>query len=539
MAVRKPSFLIAVFVLAALGSAYDIGCLYPKSMPDPNVAHAQSAVYLANTQLIANVETPVIIHRAHISSTCDAMCVATHDASALSVISGKRPNVVAPPFGHNSFSRMLCIAQCYGFFFDEGQAPRVMKPLWDAWGLNVTAVDPILFKAVTTGNRGAVMDILIKKDFHPLIMGQLVGIQVSRGFQDDGWNSSGALTYDPETDSIVPCTANCVTYSDPTGYRPVNPPPRPKRWNKYRCNGRCRRWQPLPENDQHGNIKRQDHVTPHIGFMARRYVRKKQGRVRNPRYSYYKEAKLVIKRMRDTASNKTRQASVDFFDNKLLVRALIQNRVRVQFPQHSFEDHIYYVYWLGAAEMDALLQSWHEKIRWDLVRPTTYIQRWGGHRLFTYNGNRSSSGPEMIAARDFQAYQRVMPHSEYPSASAALCTAYLDFTDAYTSSRYGETLSDLRVGPRHFSVGCNSRFPFRLGCSEEKKLQFRNMEQLRDVCGQSRLWGGMHFTASVRASERLVSGIGNEAFQLEMEHRNGSTWGSSHKRGDPRPKCPL
>lgn len=82
-------------------------------------------------------------------------------------------------------------------------------------------------------------------------------------------------------------------------------------------------------------------------------------------------------------------------------------------------------------EYDSILQVWREKVRHDLVHPTTVIQKWGSDDLFTYNGDRTSAGPSTIKARDFQVFQRVMAHSEYPSATACLCESLVEFTERF------------------------------------------------------------------------------------------------------------
>ena len=41
-----------------------------------------------------------------------------------------------------------------------------------------------------------------------------------------------------------------------------------------------------------------------------------------------------------------------------------------------------------------------------------------------------------------------------------------------------------------------------------------NLEEINYYCGESRLWGGMHFTASIQGSYDLCDGIGVEAFEF-------------------------
>merc|ERR1719336_2823683 len=125
----------------------------------------------------------------------------------------------------------------------------------------------------------------------------------------------------------------------------------------------------------------------------------------------------------------------------------------------TFEEFNFFLLGLSAAEEDALVQVWREKVRHDSIRPTTVIQSWGDEEVVTYAGD-PSPGPRPIAAKDFEAFIRVMPHSEFPSGSSCLCSAYVEFTEHY--------------------------------------LQ-RILQDLKRQCGESRLWGGMHFAEAVPA----------------------------------------
>ena len=56
---------------------------------------------------------------------------------------------------------------------------------------------------------------------------------------------------------------------------------------------------------------------------------------------------------------------------------------------YSFEEELLFIYNIGVAEYDATLQAWREKVRHDLVRPTTVIKRWGSDVLNTFSGDKS------------------------------------------------------------------------------------------------------------------------------------------------------
>ena len=87
-----------------------------------------------------------------------------------------------------------------------------------------------------------------------------------------------------------------------------------------------------------------------------------------------------------------------------------------------------------------------------------------------------------------------MPHAEYPSGSGCICIAAAQYIDTFLSDLYNEdtlkTTWDFDIGP----------------------VTFDTLMDLVDVCGQSRIWGGMHFEASVPDSYTLCDGVGTRGY---------------------------
>jgi len=233
---------------------------------------------------------------------------------------------------------------------------------------------------------------------------------------------------------------------------------------------------------------------------------------------------------------------ISFYDKKFLVRILIERELVKQFQEVMFfEEMLLFIHGISVSEHDAVLQAWREKIRHDIVRPTTVIQTWNDD-LITFDGNRESPKVANIKARDFQAFLRVMPHSEYPSGSSCICSAYQEFTDAFTTKYYKGNLTNLRWGPDGVDLGCNEFSTFDevnaafYGC-KHGGFGILNMKVLAEECGESRLWGGMHFGDSVPAGQQLCSGLGSLGVEYASEIRNGSKFESSHIKGMERPIC--
>ena len=216
------------------------------------------------------------------------------------------------------------------------------------------------------------------------------------------------------------------------------------------------------------------------------------------------------------------------------------SKLRINFDQ-SFYDSNYImldviILWF------IVIYAWREKIHHDLVRPTTVIQRWGEDELTTFDGNRKKPTVTKINAYDFQAFARVMPHSEFPSGSSCICTAYHEFTDIFTNHYFSKNITDMFWGYGGIDFGCSSLSVMDpvhadfLGC-KQGGFKVENMKKLAQECGDSRLWGGMHFTAAVDAGHNLCQGIGELGFTYMEKIRNQSTFGLSHLKGGERPKC--
>lgn len=540
--------LLTTVSLAALTSTngYEIGCLYPAGMPDPVTAHVTMLQYLALVQQRDKVETPIVIHGGLLSGLCGATCLAVHDPKALYPFTMMRPMLQVPEFGHNAHSIAMCNLQCHAVLVGLD----VMKPLLDKWGIDM----PNLFhpdleflsrlrwkenaREATAQEMLQALQVIQEHDYHPFLVGQAVIMSIYKDYVNiDGWNNLGNFTYDPISKEVVPCEYNCMPYSDLSGYHPRNNPGQSEitEENKYNVTGNDMYWQPLLEDDGFGYFSRQQHVVPHVinaKSVGNPNLRDKT--LPSPNYEYYAEALKVVEELRLTASNKTRQVQIDFFDNKVDVVGLIKHEIQEQFSDlHSYQRRIMFGFGMLLAEDDGVVLAWTEKVKHDLVRPTTVIQRWGSDLLTTYGGDRSIMEAVEIPARNFEAFVRVMPHAEYPSGSSCLCTIFREYTDGYTQKYYGgKKIDGLHYGPEGHSVNCGGHIdpslPQGLACNDESYVfTLKDMSELEHICGESRLWGGMHFTKSVPAGSELCTGIGEFTVNFIDQMMDGTDFGGN------------
>jgi hypothetical protein len=503
---------------------YDIGCLYPAEMPPPFVVRKSLGFRMAEYFMEQKDETPVVIHNAHVQAQLQANCVAFHNAKVLNSITLERPIFDIPSEYHNTYAISMCMAQAYYNYFGEEVAGYNLMN----WNF------PIYDRVPETchGDATCLENLAIDLDYDPRFIAQIVIDEIYAKQEVDGWNALGNKKYSQASEGEVECTANCAPYMDTYGYFPLNHPGEENYEDKYSVTGDNAHWQPIQEANEWGSFSRQEHITPHIGFKAPPHAYEYK-EAPPPEYDFKAEAELVVQRLADTAGNQTKKDMIPFFDNKFYVRSIINRSLTEQFPHMAFGMWMVFILGISTAEIDGLVNCWREKVRHDIVRPTTVIQRWGEDIINTYGGDPSATGPVDIRAEDFHAYIRVMPHAEYPSGSASLCTAYADFTDAFTNHVFFEKLNVLKVGgPDGEKSGCEGESSFSYGCGES--FHTPTLEEFADVCGESRLWGGMHFSASTAAGAELVKGIGFEAGKYMAGLIKNNNW---PRDKDDRPMC--
>lgn len=516
------SFILCASALLSCGSivsGYDINCIFPPGWFDNPFFCIMSMSFFFGEYVRRNsFETPVVIRLSHHSTMCRGLCLAYHDNDVFDPFDEAPTFVTVPPFGQNAYSTVMCIAQCHihmfeGTFDMQQEAIDYYK---DEYGMQLTKPRADIYDAwveMNSGDSTKMFQIMENDDYHPYTMGHIAGFKCKAYADDDGWNSDGALHYDRATGETRPCTGSCRKYQDTVGYEP-KPDPRihtelstddPN--DKYACTGYCRRWQPLQEGVDSGSLKRQEFITPHIGAHAKTYLRPVTSTLVDPQYDLKAESYLVIERLKNATTDQYQRDAIDVFDDKLKVREVISRGLRANFGEtgeHSFQDEILFKVGLSMTEYDSIVQAWHEKKIHDLVRPTTVIKHWGDEDLYTFSGDLDAPAPAWIKARDFEAFIRVMPHAEYPSGSACLCTGYQEYADIFFETRYGRKLSGLTWG------------------RGDRTYLTDNMDGIREACGQSRLWGGMHYTAAVADGEEICRGLGQISYDYVTRLKNGS-----------------
>jgi hypothetical protein len=400
-------------------------------------------------------------------------CIAAYHDTTLDALTKERPLYPAPLEYHTSEARALCMIHAVNKLVPDLVTNSVV--IISEW------VDSLGLDASIISNEQA-EQMAMDGNITPRVLGSFVAAKILDDMKIDGWNYDGAWT------PHGPCTTHCRPYTDTIGYTPMNSP-----WKIDNPN----RWQPLIESNDLGFFFAQEHVTPHIGTTARPVILSRdeiKGRtLDDPEYVYNVESLLAIERTNALQDSPFRRDMIRFMDNKINIAGGMIMRLRAKYNL-SLEAQVFYHYGYTSTEMDSVILAWKEKVRHDLIRPTSVIQAMGDVMVESFAGKHP--------AREWVPFNRVMPHAEYPSGSGCICLGVQQFIDEFLLNEYGDVSIE--------TTWSDSSFP------EFGEYTFENMLELREVCGESRLWGGMHFTASVEDSYELCDGVGKMGYHRLM-----------------------
>merc|ERR1719319_884697 len=356
--------------------------------------------------------------------------------------------------------------------------------------------------------------------------GAVVAAEIFLELDRDGYNALGKLTnQSPEEQNREELRQ---PFGDYTGYSPVN-----SAFDKKPLNDDTR-WQPLIENDGKGFSYAQEHVTPYIGILAPRAAPAEIFRreMEFPAdFDYEVEMQKVFDRVASLATDDLRTAQTIQLDNKLAVIIGVINSIR-EIKKPSLEAQALFVSGYTVVEYDAVVSCWREKVRHDRIRPTSVSRHVIDERQVPwYDGSDISSS-------EWTPLIRVMPHAEFPSGSASICTAIADYSQEWIENilgpEYGvypgyelDTSWTVAKGAAAGLTGSHT-MP-----SADVSFTLGNLTELAHICGQSRLWGGMHFTPAVEAGEKLVEGFGDAAFSWTQSLANGAGLPDAEDMRDP------
>ncbi len=301
-------------------------------------------------------------------------------------------------------------------------------------------------------------------------------------------------------------------YADTTGYEPVN--------TAYELRDPSR-WQPAITTRGNGIFTVQQFVTPQFAnTLPYSYRSPSQFGVPLPinsqpfgpggRARYKAQVDQVLNA--SATLNDERKMSAELFNNKIESLGFVALFLS-QSRGWTVEQFVQYDFMVNLAAFDGGIAVWHEKLRYDAVRPFSAVRWVYGNGLVQAWGG-PGKGTVTLPASQWASYLGVADHAEYPSGSACFCAAH-----AQASRRFlGSDALGWRVP---FAKG-SSRVEPGVTPAAELTLAFDTWSQFEQVCGQSRLWGGVHFQAAIDASKPMCKQIGEKAYRFISRHVAGT-----------------
>jgi hypothetical protein len=312
-------------------------------------------------------------------------------------------------------------------------------------------------------------------------------------------------------------------WSDYTGYRPVNTP--------YELTDPSR-WQPqlIPHNGRRagggpgdmGIYVAQHFITPQIR-KTRSLIFKDPAdfRLPPPAHSDHTDAR-AFKRSVDEII----EASADLDDERKALAEIMENKLWgigyssiVIARKYDQDDHMGvhgWAHWMLQhllATFDPLIAAWHQKAEYDACRPISAVRHVYGNRRITAWGGPGMGTVDDIRASEWRSYLTVGDHPEYPSGSTTLCSATSQTARRFFGSDDLDWTIDYPAGSTLVEPG--------LTPGKDLSITFPTWTDFTRTCGDSRVWGGVHFQKTVDRSIEFGEQFGDLAHEFVQRQVRG------------------
>jgi hypothetical protein len=143
------------------------------------------------------------------------------------------------------------------------------------------------------------------------------------------------------------------------------------------------------------------------------------------------------------------------------------------------------------------------------VRPISAIRHiYGDRRVRAWGG--PGQGTTFLPASQWTSYIQTADHPEYPSGSASFCAAHAQASRRFLGS---DSLGWTVPTPKG-----SSRIEPGITPARDITIGWKTWTDVERDCGRSRIWGGVHFRASIDAGYELGRRIGNVAYGFVRRH---------------------
>ena len=335
----------------------------------------------------------------------------------------------------------------------------------------------------------------------PVGIGNAAGRQVAAARERDGMNQLG-----DERSAVF----NRRPYEDYTNYRPVN-----TAYTLFLPS----RWQPLLTTPGNGTFTIQQFITPQWS-ITRPYSYDRPDRFRTPEPSasnilHFQDYKAQADEVIAVQAGLTDMEKMiaELFDNK--ISSLGFSALFITLSRGlSLDEFVHYDFLTNAATFDGGIATWNEKYRFDAVRPVSAIRFLYGNRTVSGWGG-PGKGTVRLPGREWRSYLNTANHPEYPSGSACFCAAHAQASRRYLGSdSFGWSVPS-PAGSSAIEPGVTPAQDIVLG-------PWATFTEFEQVCSQSRVLGGVHFTAAIEEGQKLCRPIGDLAFEFVDRHIKGN-----------------
>ncbi|AZM59186.1 MULTISPECIES: DUF6851 domain-containing protein [unclassified Streptomyces] len=307
-------------------------------------------------------------------------------------------------------------------------------------------------------------------------------------------------------------------YADYTGYKPVNSA------EKLRDPSR---WQPNTF-EKNGVFTVQKFATPHFGRVKPfTYDSPSRFKVSPPRKSNHRNH-FAYKRQADEVLRASahlddrRKMTAELFNSNFDTFGLVGTVPVIVGGKYDVEKTIHYTVVRDIGFYDLAIATWHFKRKYDSVRPFSAIRHLYGKKKVTAWGGPGEGTVNDITGNEWRAYLDAWPadhpvkapdHPEYPSAEAAECLAFAHLTRRFTGTDALDISHSVSKGSSFVEPGITP--------GQDMTLRWSNLTDFARDCGESRLWGGQNFRASIEAAAQYAPQIGDLAYEYVQRKVNG------------------
>lgn len=304
---------------------------------------------------------------------------------------------------------------------------------------------------------------------------------------------------------------NLVKYEDYTGYRPVNSP-----WELRNPS----RWQPQIVTSRTGIASVQQFVTPQMR-LARPFTYDDPGRfpLAPPRDSdhrrrdaYRRQADHVLKASAELTD--AQKMNAELINDKFMSLGAITGIAAFQ-QGMDVQRTVQFVATLGVASFDVIIAVWHQKWRYDSVRPVSAVRHLYGDKKIRAWGGPGKGTVDDITGKEWRGYLNAANHPDYPSGSAALCNAFGRAASRFLGGDAIQIAFPYPAGSSRVEPGVTPRQPLTLRWNSWSAF-------VRD-CGQSRVWAGVHFQAAVDSMTAFAPQFGDRAYTFIQRRLSGAS----------------